>query len=162
MLAHNKEHRCMSQLQEPSLQALTATAARARKDSEQGLLAKYHAMPIEGLQHLVDDPSTIMSAEQRDEIRRFLVLGKRLAKEELERQERIGNVYDKAGLPIAATGFSAYTWLVHFIGLTGTLRTVLDVLMFMAAVGVWLLLQWAAWRCIDRARSMLIDLGNVD
>ena len=152
----------MSQQQEPDLQALATEAARARKDREQGLLAKYRGMPIEGLEQLVDDPTSALSSQQRDEIRTYLVLGKRAAKAKLERQERIGDVYEKSGLPMAVTGFSAYTWLVHSIGLDGTWRTALDILMFMAAVGLWVLMRLAAWRRINRARSMLLDLGKVD
>lgn len=152
----------MSHQQEPNLHALAAEASRARKDREQGLKAKYRVIPIEGLEQLVNDPSSPLSFAQRKEIRNYLLLGKRELKTELERMERIGHVYEKTGMPTAVTSFSAYTWLVHSIGLSGTLRATMDVLMFFLAVVIWMSINWAAWRRVERARKMLIELGKVD
>lgn len=152
----------MSQQQEPSLQALAAEAARVRTERENSLRAKFRGMPLEGLEQLADDPASPLSTEQREEVRKYLVLGKRESKSRLERMERMGDVFEKSGLPMAVTGFSAYTWLVHSIGLDGTLRTALDILVFMGAVSLWVLLRVAAWLRINRARKMLLDLGKVD
>ena len=152
----------MSHQQEPNLHALAAEASRARKDREQGLKAKYRVIPIQGLEQLVDDPSSSLSSTQREEIRTYLVLGKRELKAELEHMERVGEFYEKSGMPMAVTSFSAYTWLVHSIGLAGTLRFALDILMFSIAVGIWMSMRWIAWRRVERARRLLIELGKVD
>lgn len=152
----------MSHQQEPNLHALAAEAARARKAREQGLKAKYRVIPIDGLEQLVDDPSSLLSTAQREEIRKYLVLGKRELKAELERMERIGRVYEKAGMPVAVTGFSAYTWLVHSLGLAGSIRFALDILIFAVAVAIWMSISWAAWKRVDRARKLQVELGKVD
>jgi hypothetical protein len=103
-----------------------------------------------------------IDADLRSDLADWLVRSKRLEKVELDRRELYAGSWERVSLPIAGIVFSALTWMIQTIQVSGMARNTMHVVAFGWCIMLWRVMRLNALEAIADTRKRLTLMGKVE